>query len=138
VPINEPGDSKIISGNEKWLHGLRWEEIDENLILRHMPSHGQNLIEIDLRLIPMVMEELRLVERKPSGPVVVSERYDLPWQSYEFRRKWRTIAVAAGVPENVRNMNSRARAANANNGAGHQGLVPEQIRATESKSGARH
>ena len=28
VPISEPGVSEIISGNEKWLKGLRWEEID--------------------------------------------------------------------------------------------------------------
>jgi hypothetical protein len=35
VPLNEPGESDIHYHGEKWLRGLRWEEIDDKLILRH-------------------------------------------------------------------------------------------------------
>ncbi len=117
VPRTEPGIEYFVNRDEKWLRGLRWEEIDENLILRHITSWGQKKIEIDLKLAPMVLEELEHAypgfagnrARLPAkGPIIRTERKDLPWQSYEFRRKWRQVATRAGVPPNVYNMDSRA------------------------------
>jgi hypothetical protein len=120
VPISEPGVSDVIDRNEKWLRGLRWEEIDNNLILRHTTSKRQKDIDPDLNLAPMVLEELRFMagippgaslrrERLPAtGPIVIQETNGLPWNADEFRRYWRTVAKAAGVPNNVRNMDSRA------------------------------
>ena len=58
----------------------------------------------------MVLEELRHVvdERRVGGsPVVVSEIDNLPWSGHEFRRYWRKIANAAGMPKALRNMDSR-------------------------------
>jgi len=109
VPNSEPGVSDITDGNEKWLRGLRWSEIDENLVLRHTTSTRKH-IEFDLRGgAPMVMEELALLGTLPTtGPVIISERYGKPYISHEFRHKWREIAQAAGVPDKVRNMDSRA------------------------------
>ena len=67
VPQGEPGISDVIRGNSKWLHGLRWEEIDENLIVHHTTSkRGKDLPDPDLKHAPMVMEEL---ERIAGGPV---------------------------------------------------------------------
>jgi len=120
IPVSEPGLSDVIDRNDKWLRGLRWEEIDKNLILRHTTSKRQKDIDPDLNLAPMVMSELRfmagvsqdaLLRRDllpASGPVVVNEFNGLPWRSSEFRRSWRELANAAGVPKNVRNMDSRA------------------------------
>lgn len=59
IPGGEPGLSDVTSGNDKWMCGLRWSEIDSNMVLRHTTSKKQKDVEINLRLAPMVMEELR-------------------------------------------------------------------------------
>ena len=107
VPISEPGVSDVTFRGEKWLRGLRWEEIDANLILRHVTSKRGKLIEVNLRAAPMVMEEIgRITDR--TGPVVIQERAGMPWSTYYFRHMWRSIADAAGLPKHIRNMDSRA------------------------------
>lgn len=109
VPVGEPGTSDVTRGAEKWLRGLRWSEIDQNMILRHTTSKKQKDIEVNLRLAPMVIDELKLFERKPTvGPMVIYEETGQPYDSHQFRRMWRKVARAAGVPDCVRNMDSRA------------------------------
>lgn len=110
VPQSEPGLSDVLDGNNKWLRGIRWEEIDENLVLRHITSKRQKLIEFDLHNAPMVMEELvgfgRVLPTK--GPVIVSRETELPYIAWEYRRQWRLSAREAGVPDDVFNMDSRS------------------------------
>lgn len=110
VPQGEPGLSDVIDDRgRKWLRGIRWEEIDADLILRHTTSKRQKPIEINLNLAPMVMEELALLSERPTkGPIIVSEKSKLPWYNNEFRRYWRKCATAVGVPSEVKNMDSRA------------------------------
>jgi hypothetical protein len=117
VPLDEPGESDLQYAGNKWLYGLRWEEIDEFLILRHRPSRdssGSKEIAVDLKQAPMVMEELqRLFGDKrslmpPSGPVIVNERDGYPWYAQEYRRYWREVADKAGVPRSVKNRDSRS------------------------------
>jgi hypothetical protein len=120
VPLDEPGPlTTVTAGNEKWFRGLRWEEIDARMVLRHITSKRQKEIEVNLMLAPMVIEELcRLAgcapaeltrDRLPaSGPIIISERHAVPWQGGEFRRIWRNLATKAGIPKTVRNMDSRA------------------------------
>lgn len=120
VPLSEPGVSDVVSRDKgKWFRGLRWEEIDQDLILRHTTSKRQKDIQIDLKLAPMVMEELALFSSTPiarltraslpaSGPVVICEITAFPYSAAEFRRKWRLLADMAGIPKAVRNMDSRA------------------------------
>jgi hypothetical protein len=109
VPASEPGTSDIIVDGNKWLHGIRWEEIDSNLILRHVTSFRQKKVEIDLKKAPMVLEEIQKLGTSipKKGPVIVSEWNQKPWSSNEFRRWWRKIADAAGIPKTVKNMDSR-------------------------------
>jgi hypothetical protein len=109
VPISEPGISDVTHKGQKWLRGLRWEEIDENLILRHVTSKRGKEVEHNLLNAPMVMEELALLGgRRLSGPVIVGEKRGRPWNSKYFCHAWREIATAAGIPKSVRNMDSRA------------------------------
>lgn len=111
VPFEEPGESDTEWHGQKWLKGLRWEKIDSDLILRHTTSKVGKPLEVDLTLAPFVMEELRLMPdfmKTRTGPIIVSEATAMPWVAAEFRRKWRMIATAAGVPKNVYNMDSRS------------------------------
>jgi hypothetical protein len=108
VPIAEQNLSSYLThaGNQ-WLRGLRWEEIS-NLVLRRAGNPDR---EIDLRSAPMVMDELgkRGAPIPASGPVIVCEWTKRPWTTHEFRRWWRKVADAAGIPDDVKNMDSRQR-----------------------------
>lgn len=112
-------------GNFVWFGGLRWEEIDDNLILRHPTTSRERQIHVDLTKAPMVIEELGLLPTyhpqyhsqtrqakmlclPVSGPIIICESTAWPWLVAQFRRKWRMIADDAGVPASVRNMDSRA------------------------------
>jgi hypothetical protein len=115
--LSEPGVSAVIMlGDRKWLRGIVWQEIDENLILRHITSKKQKPVEIDLKLAPMVLEELQiLIGAEPlivvdettkkvtvnrhllpaSGPLIINDVTGLPWSPNEYRRKWRLVATKA-------------------------------------------
>lgn len=122
VPIAEKGISDMKADGLKWLRGIRWEEIDQNMVLRHITSKRQKEIEVSLRNAPMVMEELALLSPVPgisytmidremlpaAGPIIRSEFDKLPWTGPEFRRWWRIVADACGIPKTVKNMDSRA------------------------------
>ena len=128
VPHSQPGISDVVTDKEKWIRGLRWEEIDENLMLNHVTSKKQKILVVDLKMAIMVLEELdprwweTLVVENPetkvvtvhrgllpaSGPLVISESTGLPYHADDFRRKWRLLADMAGVPKNVQNRDSRA------------------------------
>jgi len=110
VPEKEPGFSYVEHHDGmKWLRGIRWDEIDENLILRHTTSKKLKDIEVNLRKVPMVMAEFaRLGARQQSGPVIVSEATNRPYTAWAFRSLWREVARAAGVSDLIKNMDSRA------------------------------
>ena len=139
VPQGEPGISDVIRGNSKWLHGLRWEEIDENLIVHHTTSkRGKDLPDPDLKHAPMVMEELERIaggpvsrDRLPAkGPVIVNSA-GFPWDDNEFRKEWRKAATAAGIPKTTFNMDTRAGAITEALGSG---ASMEDVRKTATHS----
>jgi hypothetical protein len=109
VPMSEPGPELARHRNMKWQRGLLWSEIDEDLILRHVTSKREKPIEIDLKLAPMIMEELaRLGERPTFGPIIVSEKSGLPYYDDTYREQWRKLADGCGIPRDIRNQDSRA------------------------------
>jgi hypothetical protein len=129
IPISEPGVSAVIRDGMKWMCGIVWQEIDENLILRHVTSKKSKPMVADLKLAPMVMEELQEVAGGEAlvavdeitkkvtvrrdllpvtGPVMLNDILGFPWSANEYRRKWRVVATACGVPKNVWNMDSRS------------------------------
>lgn len=119
VPLAEPGVSSVIYAGKKWIRGIDWREIDDNMILRHITSKKQKETEVDLKLAPMVLEELgeMIGGQSPignrhllpaSGPVIICDTNGLPWTDNEWRRKWRKVATACGIPKDVWNMDSRS------------------------------
>lgn len=110
VPVDEPDKSETEWHKKKWVRGLQWSDINDTMILTHRTGSSKRIIKFDLKTAPMVQEELRLLPafmRLTSGPMIVCEATAMPWEAYEFRRKWRMIADYAGVPKNVRNMDSK-------------------------------
>jgi hypothetical protein len=147
VPLAEPGVSDIIVRGQKWLRGIVWQEIDENLILRHVTSKKQKLVEVDLKLAPMVIEELQLLAGDEplimvnevtkrvtvnrgllptSGPIMLCDTTNLPWTGNEYRRKWRLVAQKCNIPDDVQNMDSRS------------GAISEAIQAGAPMEFVRH
>ena len=56
----------------------------------------------------MIMSEVaKLGLQERFGPVILSEASDLPYEAMQFRRMWRKVATAAGIPKEVKNMDSR-------------------------------
>lgn len=121
VPMGEPGLSTIFSHGEKWLFGMTWENTTPDLILTHRLSkslRGRQAVAdpragkvkvFDLKLYAMVMEDLqRIPIDQRVGPIVKDEKTGKPWRDAAFRIRWREIARAAGVPDNVQNRDSRA------------------------------
>jgi hypothetical protein len=113
IPRTEPGISDVVRGNLKWMQGLRWSEIDDNWVLRHVTSKRSKEIEVDLKLAPMVMEAIQreiahIGHRPASGPIICCDGTKLPWETSRFRRIWRKLATAVGIPATVKNMDSRA------------------------------
>jgi hypothetical protein len=78
VPVTEPGESDVIWANQKWLRGLRWSDIDKNLILRHKVGSSGRRIEVDLRTAPMVLEELKIVVADSRAAQVLTSRHVTP------------------------------------------------------------
>lgn len=115
VPLAEPGMSDTTMNGKKWLRGIRWEEINQNMILKHTTSKRQKEIEIDLKLAPMVVEELTLaygaMDRglmPASGPIIIHEVTMRPWVDMNFQRQWRKLANHLKIPKTVKNMDTRA------------------------------
>lgn len=135
VPNSEYGASAITYRGEKWLRGLRWESVDNELAIRHTTSKRGKIAEPDLKLSPMVIEELAfsypglvvsdavydevageiitemVVDRSKlpaSGPIIIAEETGRPFIAHKFRRLWRIVANTAGLPKNVQNRDSRA------------------------------
>lgn len=106
VSISDPGMSDITDRRQKWMIGLRWDEISEDLILSHRTSKTGAELDFDLRQYPMLMQVWP--KDRGTGPVIVSETTKMPYRKRYFADEWRRIATAAGVPSDVWNMDSRA------------------------------
>ncbi|MDA9408028.1 hypothetical protein [Bradyrhizobium sp. CCBAU 45384] len=102
VPLSDPTKSDIIKGSEKWVRGLRWSDLDDDLVLHRVSprSRREQQKEQQFRLSrsQMTMEEInRVPEAKRNGPMVICEFSGLPWSGNEFRRKLKIVAEKAGV-----------------------------------------
>jgi hypothetical protein len=137
IPLTEPGEPVVENDGRKWLRGLQWSEIDDDLILRHPPAMKTEVPkEVDLKQCRMILEELQLAydlnwsqgidrsELPATGPIIICEHTKLPFHGGEFRRKWRIIADAVEIPKNVRNMDSRTSSANEERPLGVRSSVP--------------
>jgi hypothetical protein len=111
LPLNDRAPSFVIWKGKKWI-GPTWASVDENLILRFTPTKTENTtapeIVVDLRICPMVMEELRDVPQSArKGPLIVDQAKGRPNTKDRFNEVWRAAAKAAGIPVKIWNRDLR-------------------------------
>lgn len=96
----------------RWTSGLLWGEhvrAEWTLAKPTSKTNFKEIAEFDLALLPMALTELQSVARERRiGPVVLDETSGLPYRQRRFARRFREIARAAGVPDEVWNMDARA------------------------------
>jgi hypothetical protein len=112
LPLSHKTPSSVIDRGLKWV-GPMWSQIDEYLILRYTPAKTQFTtgaqVTLDLRLCPMVIEELSQIPAEARrGPLIVSRTTGLPYVYERFRDLWRRCAERAGIKAAVWNRDLRA------------------------------
>lgn len=107
VPLDHPDMSSVIDTDrgEKWI-GVRWENVDEHLRVSYTPTKTTKrtgvAVNYPLTMAPMVMEELQhWPAGKRKGPMVISEKTDLPYREQPFRERWYKDRDAAGIPSSI-------------------------------------
>jgi hypothetical protein len=124
VPLSDPRPSAVIARGMKWI-GATWANVDANLILRLKPSKteattGQEVV-VDMRVCPMVMEELEHVPPEArNGPLIVHVGTGLPYAGTIFNRVWRAARAASGISGTVWNRDLRASGSTEARAAGAQ------------------
>jgi hypothetical protein len=111
LPLDDRQPSAVIYKGKKWF-GPTWAHVDENLILRWMPTKTETTsapeIVVDLRACPMVMDELQDVPQSSrKGPLIVNPETGRPYSEDQFNEIWRAAAQAAGIPKKAWNRDLR-------------------------------
>lgn len=106
-PMDMGGISDVINADrrEKWF-GLRWEDIDAEMVLRYKPSKTEmttgKAVAYPLSKAPMVLEELaHWPETERIGPMINSPFTGLPYRSIRFQEQFRADRKKAGVLDTV-------------------------------------
>lgn len=107
--------SGIVRGNRRWGDGLTWDMIDRDITtLTKTPSKTEDAMPealvFDLTLVPAVRERLLRIGNRV-GPVIVDKR-GMPYDRFAWSDMWRKHRKAAGVPDDVWMMDTRAGAIN--------------------------
>jgi integrase len=93
----------------EWGTGIVWSEISADRILKHRTGKRGREVLLDLKLYPLVVAELdRLAAVPRVGPVIIDSKTGEPFKYRVYARRWREIARAAGIPDDVWNRDSRA------------------------------
>lgn len=104
----------ITRGSFRWADGLTWDMVARDLSdFRKVPSKTEDSLDeeliFDLTLVPEVTERLRAIPTAARiGPVIRDPISGMPFDRYRWSAKFRTYRTAAGVPDNVWMMDTRA------------------------------
>ena len=108
VPAGQAPSGIVLKGR-RWVRGLTWSDLPTGGIARKTTSKTGAIAAHDLALCPHVQEVLVHVPTdRRFGPVIVDEEAGRPYARDAFAREWRVIARAAGIPDQVWNMDARA------------------------------
>jgi hypothetical protein len=90
--------------------GWRWEDISADWVIRYTQRKvGVVVREFNLTAVPYLYELLqRIPNQERIGHVVKDERSGMPWSMSAYVGKWREVARAAGLPDEIKSMDMRA------------------------------
>lgn len=110
VPIPEGGEGTgIVINGRRWQNGLTWADLAADLVVRKATTKTGAIAAHDLKLHSTVLTLLDLVPAdRRVGPLIINEATGKPYAEWVFTREWRVVAKAAGIPDEVRNMDARA------------------------------
>ena len=92
----------------RWAGGLLWQHLRDYVLTKETTKTGQEA-KIDFKLYPLALAELlRVPLDKRVGPVIIDRLTEQPFKSSTYRRRWRAVARAAGIPDDVMSRDSRA------------------------------
>ena len=108
-PVLGNDRSGIVLKGRRWVNGLTWADLGNDLVVfKNTTKTGQTAAH-DLKLFPMAVD---LIARIPAdrrvGPLIIDEDAGRPYAEHSYAREWRTVAIAAGIPKTVWNMDARA------------------------------
>lgn len=93
----------------RWANGLTWSDLSGGTVFTKETTKTGALVSHDLSLCPMTLELLAKVPSAAKiGPLIVDENAGRPYAKDAYTREWRVIARAAGIPDEVWNIDARA------------------------------
>ena len=108
VTDKTPAQPGIVFAGMRWADGLTFEHIT-GTVLRKKTSKTGKVVEHDLAQLPDTLAELeRIPPLRRIGPLVLNEETGLPYKRRVYTKWFRTIARAAGIPDDVWSMDARA------------------------------
>ena len=105
---------------DEWRDGWVWEGISaEWIITYYQTKKGRRLREYDLKVVQRLLGMLQETPKdQRHGPIIICEQTGDPWIKRRYQEKFREIARAAGVPDEVFSMDMRSGGATEADGAG--------------------
>ena len=109
-PIPDGADqSGIVLRGRRWVRGLTWSDITGNMTITKETTKTGVDVSHDLKECPIVQFVLSKIPNSARvGPLIIDEYAGRPYAEHAYAREWRTVARAAGVPDQVWNMDARA------------------------------
>lgn len=93
----------------RWANGLTWADLANTSVFTKETTKTGALVSHDLSLCPMTLALLAKVPAAAKiGPLIVDEHAGRPYAKDAYAREWRVVARAAGIPDEVWNMDARA------------------------------
>jgi hypothetical protein len=107
VPVENEDEGGIVRGKTRWV-GPTAAVVDGDLVMRISTSKTKSDAAFDLTACPLVMQVIADHPLPRLGPLIISEKTGLPYRENYYATEWREIARAAGVPDSIWSMDSRA------------------------------
>ena len=93
----------------RWVRGLTWADVSADLTIVKETTKTGAYVAHDLKLCPIVLSVLcEIPNAARIGPLIIDETAGRPYAEHAYSREWRVVARAAGVPDQVWNMDARA------------------------------
>lgn len=120
----KPRSPYVLRGRQ-WVNGLVWTDIKDGVLTKTTTKTGA-VVTHDLAFLPLTTALIAEIppEQRAFGPMILDELNQRPYAEHAYAREWRKVARAAGIPDDVWNMDARSGAATE---ADEAGAAPEDI-----------